>query len=301
MTQFAHIAQRLFNTPLAIHPRKAEMVVAALAERLGIASLVRMNGDTVILDKAAFFDGDDDDDFARRRETRRDPGYDMVGDTGIALIKVSGTLVHSLGQLRPYSGMTGYDGLRQAHLTALTDEAVRGIVHQIDSGGGEVAGCFDFVDMLYETRGEKPVWAVCNESAYSAAYAIASAADRIIVPRTGGTGSIGVIAMHVDFSKALSSNGVKVSFITSEGADRKTDGHGEIALSPEAYDAFKAEIDEAGRLFDDTVARNRGLTSRAVNDLKAATFMGANGVRTGLADAVMAPDAAFRALLAELA
>lgn len=301
MTSFAHIAQRLFNVPLAIHPRKAEMVVAALAERLGIASMVRMNGDTVVLGTDAFFMDDDDEGFGSRRETRADPGYDMVGDTGVALIKVSGTLVHNLGSLRPYSGMTGYDGLRQAHLTAVSDPNVKALIHQIDSGGGEVAGCFDFVDTIYETRGEKPVWAILSESAYSAAYAIASACDRIIVPRTGGTGSIGVIAMHVDLSKALGANGIRVTFITSEGADRKTDGHSEIPLSEEAYAAFKTEIDEAGRLFDDTVARNRGLTASAVNDLKAATFMGANGVRTGLADAVMAPDAAFLALLDELA
>lgn len=299
MTSFAHIAQGLFNRPLAIHPRKAEMVLAALAERVGIASFVRLNGETVTLDKGAFFD-DDDDDFGARRETRRDLGYDMIGDTGIAMIQVSGTLVHKLRSLRPYSGMTGYDGLRQAYFSALTDTSVRALMICYDSGGGEVAGCFDLVDAMYDTRGEKPVWAVLDESAYSAAYGLASAADRIIVPRTGGTGSIGVIAMHVDFSKALAGAGLKVTFVTSEGADRKTDLHGEIPLSQEAYDAFKAEIDEAGRLFDDTVARNRGLTSKAVNALKAGTFMGAHGVRTGLADAVMAPADAFQALLAEL-
>lgn len=300
MTSFAHIAQRLFNVPLAIHPRKAEMVVAALAERMGIASLVRLNGDTVILDKGAFY-LDDDDDFGARRETRVDPGYDMIGDTGIAMIQVSGTLVHKLGSLRPWSGMTGYDGLRQAYFSALTDSSVRALMCCYDSGGGEVAGCFDLVDAMHDARGTKPVWAVLDESAYSAAYALASSADRIVVPRTGGTGSIGVICMHVDFSRALNGAGIKVTFVTSEGADRKTDGHGEIPLSEEAYAAFKAEIDEAGRLFDDTVARNRGLTSKAVNALKAGTFMGAHGVRTGLADAVMAPDAAFRALLDELA
>lgn len=300
MTHFAHIAQRLFNVPLAIHPRKAEMVVAALAERMGIASLTRLDGDTVILDKGAFY-LDDDDDFGARRETAPDLGYDIVPETGIAMIKVSGTLVHKLGQLRPYSGMTGYDGLREVYFKALTDDAVRGVIVCYDSGGGEVAGCFDLVDAMWDAKGIKPVWSILDESAYSAAYALASTGDRIIVPRTGGTGSIGVICMHVDFSEALTEAGLKVTFVTSEGADRKTDGHSEIPLSPEAYAAFKAEIDEAGRLFDDTVARNRGLTSKAVNGLKAATFMGAHGVRTGLADAVMAPDAAFRALLQELA
>jgi ClpP class serine protease len=133
--------------------------------------------------------------------------------------------------------------------------------------------------------------------AFSAAYALASAADRIIVPRTGGTGSIGVICMHVDFSKALDGAGIKVTFITSEGADRKADGHPEIPLSAEAYAALQADIDEMGQLFYDTVARNRGLAAAAVRDLKAATFLGAKGVDAGLADAVMAPDAAFRALV----
>ncbi|WP_196302053.1 S49 family peptidase, partial [Ralstonia solanacearum] len=44
----------------------------------------------------------------------------------------------------------------------------------------------------------KPVWAVANDMAFSAAYALASAASRLFVSRTGGVGSIGVIAMHVD-------------------------------------------------------------------------------------------------------
>jgi hypothetical protein len=37
-----------------------------------------------------------------------------------------------------------------------------------------------------------------------------------------------------------------------------------------------------------------------VRGLKAGTFMGAAGVAAGLADTVMAPDAAFAALLAEI-
>ena len=133
----------------------------------------------------------------------------------------------------------------------------------------------------------------------SAAYAIASAVDpgSIYVPRTGGTGSIGVICMHADFSEALTKAGIRVTFITNEGADRKADGHPEIPLSPEALAAFKADIDAMGALFHETVARNRGLSVAAVRDQRAGTFMGANGVSAGLADAVMAPDAAFAAFL----
>ena len=289
--EFAHLAQRMFNTPIAIHPRKAEIAMAALADRLGITHLMRGDGRPVPM---AF---EDDEEFVSSRQSRQtDLGYDVVA--GTAIIPIAGTLVQKQSSLRPYSGMTGYNGIRQAFLTARADSAVSRIALDISSGGGEVAGCFDLVDTIHEARGDKPIAAILTESAYSAAYSIASAADTIYVPRTGGTGSIGVICMHVDLSEALTKAGLKVTFITNTGADRKTDGHSEIPLSKEALAAFQHEIDTMGALFHDTVARNRGIATSAVRDMRAGTFMGADGVTAGLADAVMAPDAAFAAFLA---
>lgn len=283
------LAQKLFNQPVAIHPRKAEIVVAALADRLGVGNMVRLDGSAIV----PMAMDDDEYGFAEPGRTAR-TGYDNVG--GIALIEVQGTLVQKLGSLRPYSGMSGYDGIRQNLFTALADPDVKGIALDIDSPGGEVAGCFDLVDAIYGMRGQKPIWAILNESAYSAAYAIASAADRIVVPRTGGVGSIGVICAHVDMSQALTSAGVKVTFITY--GDRKADGHSEIALSDDALARFQADIDMMGDLFTETVARNRNITAATVRDTQAATFMGAAGVALGLADEVAAPDAAFRDLMA---
>lgn len=280
------LAQRIFNVPVAIHPRKAEVVLAALADRLGVGQISRLGVPLAM---------EDDDYFEREGRSERG-GFDMVGE--IAVVEVCGTLVQKLGTLRPYSGMTGYDGIRQNFLTALTDPQVKAIVLDVDSPGGEVAGCFDLVDTIYAGRGSKPIWAILNENAYSAAYAIASACDRVIVPRTGGTGSIGVICVHVDYSKALTAGGFKVTFITY--GDRKADGHPEIPLSSEALERFQAEIDSMGELFVATVARNRELAPDKIRGTQANTYMGEAGVSEGLADAVMAPDAAFRALIAEL-
>jgi ClpP class serine protease len=295
--QFAHLATRLFNTPLAIHPRKAEIAMGALAERLGIASMTRLGGRPV---PAMAWDDDDDVVFSGSRGTRTaDAGYDVLN--GVAVIPITGTLVHKLGSLRPFSGMTGYDGIRQAWLTAQDDPDVKAIAEIYDSGGGEVAGCADLYDTKMAMRGNKPTWAILSESAYSAAYWLASAADKVIVPRTGGTGSIGIICMHVDMSEALTTAGLRVTFITSAGADRKTDGHSEIPLSVDALAAFKVEIDAMGEIFYDAVAKARGLTTEQVRGFKAGTFMGAAGVTAGLADAVMAPEQAFAALLAEVA
>lgn len=286
--RFGHLAQRLFNVPLAIHPAKADVIVAALADRLNLAVIPMAMEDD---------DGDAFSSPSRRRGGRtEDKGYDLVG--GVAILPITGTLVQKCGTLRPFSGMTGYDGIRQAYLTAVTDPEVRAIVLDIDSPGGEVAGCFDLVDTISGTRGSKPIWAILSENAYSAAYALASAADRIVVPRTGGTGSIGVICMHVDFSKAIDEAGLKVTMITR--GDKKADGRPELPLSASAYKDMLADIDAMGELFEDTVARNRGMAASKVKALQAATFLGESGLRAGLADAVLAPDAAFRALLKTL-
>lgn len=275
-----HLAQRLFNTPLALHPHKAEVVMAALTDRFGLTR-IQSNAD---------WDCDDDDTFSRKG---RDCGYDVI--EGIAVIPVQGTLVQKLGTLRPYSGMTGYDGIRASFLTAMNDDAVKGICFDIDSPGGEVAGCFDLVDEIYAARGAKPIWSILSENAYSAAYALASAADRIIVPRTGGVGSIGVIVMHVDWSQRIKSDGVQVTIITF--GSRKAESNPYEALSEEAKKAIQSDVDEMGRLFVSTVSRNRGIAERTIRDTEAACFLAADGVQLGLADQVASPDVAFRDLL----
>ena len=280
MSRRPHLAQRLFNTPVAIHPQKAEIVIGALADRLGVTHLFRDGGTVALQPRAMLLDEAD-------RAPER--AYDVVA--GIAVIPIAGTLVQKLGSLRPFSGMTGYDGIRMNFLAALNDEDVDAIVLDIDSPGGEVAGCFDLADMIFASRGKKPIWAILNENAFSAAYAIASAADRITVPRTGGTGSIGVICMHVDMTQALSKAGVVVTLIRY-GA-YKAEGSEYESLSKDALARMQSDIDQMGNLFCDTVARNRKLRSSVVRGFEARTFLGSAGVDAGLADAVLAPDAAF--------
>jgi ClpP class serine protease len=138
-----HLAQRLFNTPLALHPSKAEVIMASVMDRFGISKI-----ESSLAMEDDWYGYDDN----RGRESRSDPGYDNV--LGVAVIPICGTLVQKLGSLRPYSGMTGYDGIRQAFLTAMEDPDISGICLDIDSPGGEVAGCFDLVDVIYGSRGK---------------------------------------------------------------------------------------------------------------------------------------------------
>jgi ClpP class serine protease len=291
--RFHFIAQRLFNKPLMITPEKAEIVVAALAERLGIVQLQRLDGSVRHLADGDIVIVDDDEGESEPKAYR---GYDIVA--GVAVIQVQGTLVHKNGTLRPYSGMTGYDGIRQNLLTALADPGIKAIILDVDSPGGECAGCFDLADTIFRARKRKPIWAILSECAFSAAYALASSCSKVIVPRTGGTGSIGIIAMHVDMSRALSKAGFAVTLI--QYGERKADFTETAPLSKAAMVRAQGDVDSLGVLFDNLVARNRKMSASKVKSYQAATFMGAGGVAAGLADAVMAPDEAMRALVATL-
>ena len=174
MKAYPQLAARMFGVPLAIHPLKAKVIAQALAGRFDIRDV------TIVDASGRPMAGDwygEDDGFSE--EAKPDPGYDVV--QGVAIINIAGTLVHRSTSIRPYSGMLGYNAIRQAFLGALEDSEVRAIVLLCNSPGGEVSGCFDLVDTIYAARGDKPITAICDDMAYSACYAIASAADTIVV------------------------------------------------------------------------------------------------------------------------
>jgi ClpP class serine protease len=190
---------------------------------------------------------DEDDNVVYTSPSRRgrgdDRGYDLLPGS-VAKIPVHGTLVQKNGTLPPYCSMTGHDRIRQAFWFAMNDPEVRAIVLDTDPPGGEVVGCFDLVDAIYAARGTKPIWSIPNDAAYSTGYVLASAANHITVPRTGGTGSIGVVCCHVDWSRALHQVGIAVTFL-QYGA-RRTDGAAEKPLADEALARFQHDIDELG-------------------------------------------------------
>lgn len=273
--RYAHVLARMIDQPLLVSPARAQIVLDVLLAR---ARRPR-----------AGLDEDDEAVVLAGQPHVERKGYDLVA--GIAVVPVSGTLVHKLGGARPVSGMLGYDSIRLNFETALQDGEARGILLMVDSPGGEVPGCFDLCDTMFEARGEKPVWACVDETACSAAYAVASIADRIVVPRTAIVGSIGVVCMHLDISAALDDAGIKPTFI--QYGLRKTDAAPELPLSPEARETIQRTVDAVGDLFVEMVARNRGLAAADVKAQEAGVFQGIEAVRAGLADAVMAADECF--------
>jgi len=207
----------------------------------------------------------------------------------IAVVPVHGSLVHRTHGLDAMSGLTTYDDIRNDFRAALASNA-DAILLDIDSPGGEAAGVMDLSDEIFEARiengGTKPIYAAANESAFSAAYAIASAADKIFLSRTGHVGSIGVIAVHRDQSEADAKADMK--YTTIYKGDRKADLSPHAPLSDEAKAMLEEEVEEHYELFAQTVARNRGMKVPQVKATQAGIFMGEKAIEHKLADEVVA-------------
>ncbi len=216
---------------------------------------------------------------------------------GILFVPVKGLLLHdfpwALG-----SWATGYIYIARAIERGLADVNVRGIALAVDSYGGEVAGCFELVDRIFAARGQKPIRSFAHEFAYSAGYAIACAADQIVMSRTGGVGSIGVVCAHVDVSKAMDDAGVKVTFIFA--GKHKVDGNAYEPLPEDVKKRWQAEIDETYGIFVATVSRNRGLDESFVRSTEALTYTARQAVESGLADSIGPLDDAVAAFAADL-
>lgn len=216
---------------------------------------------------------------------------------GIAYIPISGVLFND-DFVSPVGGFSGYKGLSIQFASAMADDEVRAILFDVKSPGGDGDGVFDLSDEIFAARGTKPIWAIANPVAASAAYAIASAADLVFLPRFARAGSIGVWTAHVDLSGMLAQDGVKVTLIFA--GDRKVDGNPWEPLSEQARATLQDSVDRMRAVFVQTVARNRSLDETAVRASEAALFEDINAVSAGLADAVATDQEVAAALMEEI-
>jgi signal peptide peptidase SppA len=271
-----HIASRVFGTPLLIARAKLEVILGVLAPRLRRSA-------------------------AEPIEPEADPPpLTSVTVEKIAVVSVIGTLVSRSGYLDAASGLQAYGGIADAISAAMDDATVRGVILDVDSPGGEVGGLFDLVEQIAAIRSAstKPLWAVANESALSAAYAIASTADRLYMTRTGEVGSIGVVAVHIDESGADAKAGFAWTFVFA--GDRKVDGNAHEPLSERARATIQADVDRLYAGFCALVAANRGLPVETVRGTNATIYRGELAIRAGLADHLGTLDLAIAEMAAEL-
>jgi signal peptide peptidase SppA len=216
---------------------------------------------------------------------------------GVAVIDIAGLLANEPSLFDSILfGATAYGDILAEVEQAIADSEARAVLLRVNSPGGDSENAFETAAALAELARQKPIWAVADNSMFSAAYLLATAAERIYVPEfTGGVGSIGIYAEHVDWSEYNRKLGVKVTYI-AEG-EGKTDGNPNEPLSETARAALEAEVRRLYGLFVEAVARRRGLSEQAIRQLGAALKYGPDAVAAGLADRL----GTWRTALADLA
>ncbi len=276
---YQHLAARTFNQPLLLEPAYARVFFSALSERFGTERLIdattgqQLAGEE-LKQLASSWDN----------ESRQTPKSYRV-ERGIAVLPVTGTLVHKFGYMQPVSGMTGYDGIAARLQQAVADPSVKGILLDIDSPGGEVSGAFDTADLIARAREHKPVWCLASDMACSAGYLLASSCSRRLITQTGVVGSIGVVVAHRSVEKALELAGVDVTLIYA--GSHKVDGNPYSALPEDVRAQIQASIDSTREQFAQKVADYTGLKKSRVLATEAAMYTGQDAIKAGLADQVV--------------
>lgn len=226
--------------------------------------------------------------------SRREQNKPFAFADGIAIIPIHGTLLNRFGA--SYGYVTGYNFIRTQHFAAMADPDVKHIIHDHNSFGGEAAGCFELSGQIAGTRGQgKKVVAVVDSNCYSASFALASAADKIVVIPSAGVGSIGVVAMHVDMSKFLERIGMSVTFIHS--GEHKVDGNPYEPLPKEVRADIQKNVDKSRAKFVAVVSQNMGLDSKVVYDTEARTYRADDALAIGLIHAIAEPNVALQSLI----
>lgn len=79
--------------------------------------------------------------------------YAVSVRNNVAVIPIHGPLFRYANLFTLISGATSYELLARDFNSALADESIKAILFDIDSPGGEVNGCSELADMIYNARG----------------------------------------------------------------------------------------------------------------------------------------------------
>jgi len=245
------LISEFLTTPWALMPERLQAMTAVLTrwssdEPPKEETLFQVNTDRVM------------------RDTRKQFAASSAG-AGIAVLPLYGVITQRGNMVEDISGpgSTSTQKFASAMRQVLADDTVAQILIDIDSPGGSVYGVSELAAEIMKARTQKPVVAVANSLAASAAYWIGCAAGEFYVTPGGEVGSIGVWQAHFDYSKALEDEGVKPTLISA--GKFKVEGNPYVPLDLEALSFMQSRVDDYYNAFAKAVAKGRGLT---VNDVR---------------------------------
>lgn len=194
-----------------------------------------------------------------------------------AVIPVTGPVFRYANLMTEISGATSLEVLAKDFTAAVNDPAVSSIVLNIDSPGGQAAGIAELASLIRSSS--KPVVSYVDGNAASAAYWLASAANEVVVSKTGMVGSIGAV-MSIDQSKSKPG---AIEIVSSQSPNKRPDASTEGGRAQ-----IQSVVDKLAQVFIEDVATYRGISvDRVLSDFgQGGMRMGAESVALGMADRV---------------
>lgn len=273
--KYERIYAEVFRKPWAILPEKLDT----------IAALVRMRAEGARLTE---------DEIRARLEASgvaAGPRSSRPSAPGaVAVIPIYGVISLRMNMMSDISGGISVEKLQASFRQAVADPSVKAIVFDVDSPGGSVDGVPELGEEILAARDQKKIVAVCNTMAASAAYWLACSASEVVITPSGVAGSIGVFAAHNDLSKALETEGVKITLVSA--GKFKTEGNPYEPLSDEAKAALQEKVDSYYTMFTKAVAKGRGTNASAIRSGygEGRMLLAADAVKEGLADKIATLD-----------
>jgi signal peptide peptidase SppA len=276
---YAHVTKALYEHPWAVQRQMLTFMVNMLRFRSAGGSLSA-------------------DELAERLEAARIQNGDRGGANqvgSVAVIPMYGLLSQRMSLMSDMSGGTSLDELRGSLRGALADSAVRAVVFDIDSPGGSVDGMTEFAAELRAARaGPIPIIGQVNTLAASAAYWLAAQMSEVVVTPSGEVGSLGVFAVHEDYSAADAAAGIKTTLISA--GKYKVEGNEFEPLSDEARDAIQEQVDTFYQAFLSDVAKGRGSSVSAIAEGygEGRTMLAKKALAAGMVDRIDTLEATVR-------
>jgi signal peptide peptidase SppA len=247
--RFPHVRRALYERPWAMDPAAFEAMVEIIERRI---SGVRMSRDEI---DAAL------EPSAARRQTKA-----VAAPGAIAVLSLRGVIAHRAASVEDISGPPGTSTERfgEAFDAAVADPNITSILIDVDSPGGEVFGVQELGEKIFAARGSKPIEAIANAYAASAAYWLGTQADSLSMTPSGQVGSVGVIMAHDDVSAAAEKAGVKRTYITA--GKFKAEGNQFAPLDEEAVEHYGTQVREYYDTFVSAVSRGRKTSLKDVRE-----------------------------------
>jgi ClpP class serine protease len=206
----------------------------------------------------------------------------------VAVLPLFGTIFQHAGIEMECSGGTSTEAWQKQLRKLDANAAVKTVVIEAHTPGGQCIGTEETANLVREIRdaGRTRIISVVNSQMASAGVWIGTAANKVYVTPGGEIGSIGVVTLHWDYSKAYEESGIKPTLVAT--SRKKILGNEFEPLDEEALAEIEAGNQAVYQRFVKAMAANRGVTPAKVeSDFGGGGMLWAkDAVKAGLADGV---------------